>query len=405
MSTLTQQIQGGIGKKLSQVSSVANKILPKTYSNSIVGNIGNNLQSLGGQVVQAIPHGNTYAAPTPSYGIGQDPNRNYITPAMQAGFNQPAGGNTGGSGAGNAGAGSTGQLSANGFPQLPNPDAPNIDFDALIAPALSALEAAIPGIQQGYDQNVSDINAAKQIQLDTNQANVAGQNQILENGRTEQQQSGENAAQEAARQFAEIQQGLQSRYGGTTGTGQFASEIAGQQTLRNIGQTRQQVANAMQQINDKLLQVKTVGDIAARDLEQKATAQIDSAKQQLEASLQDIRSQKATLQMHKAELAANAIQIYQQTVNNVAQANAQFKQQLYAQQLAAQQSLESAQQKGQGIASSFQSTDLTPGVKQGTPVVSNNQYFTPQNEGKGVQVAGQNGINADQLRKLYGLGG
>ena len=248
------------------------------------------------------------------------------------------------------------------------PQQSQIDFDALIAPAIQGLEAAIGPLQQGALDTQTGIQSSLTNQKAANQANITGQENVLGQARTTQETTAENAVNEARRQYSEIQQGLQSRYGGTTGTGAFASELAGRQTQQNIGKVRQQLSSAMLEIDNKLQQVQEVGRIALQDLEDKASDQIRQSKNQLDMQLAEIRRQKGEIQANKATLAANAIQLFQTTVNNVNAQNAQFKQNLYLQQQAAEQNLKLAQQKAQGISESYQQDSFSNIGQQVTPV-------------------------------------
>ena len=273
---------------------------------------------------------------------------------------------------GDAPVGYNGESNNSGVPLQQTPEQPQIDFDALIAPALQGLDAAIGPLQQQATDTETSINENKSTNLASNQANITGQQNILNEAKSSQGTLAENAANEARRQYAEIQQGLQSRYGGTTGTGAFAAELSGRQTLQNIGKIREGLSAAMLQIDNKLQQVQEVGRIATQDIEDKAAAQIRDAKNNLDLQLADIRRQKGEIQANKASMAANAIQMYQNTVNNVNAQNASFKQNLYLSQQAAEQNLKMAQQQAQGIAQSYQQTDYSAG-QQDTPVGSNNQ--------------------------------
>ena len=124
----------------------------------------------------------------------------------------------------------------------------------------------------------------------------------------------------------------------------------------------------MLEIDNKLQQVQEVGRIALQDLEDKASDQIRQSKNQLDMQLAEIRRQKGEIQANKATLAANAIQLFQTTVNNVNAQNAQFKQNLYLQQQAAEQNLKLAQQKAQGISESYQQDSFSNIGQQVTPV-------------------------------------
>ena len=308
------------------------------------------------------------------------------------------------------------QQSFSGVPEIPTPQQPQIDFDALIAPALQGLDEAIGPLQQGYEANVQSINSGRTNQLAANQANITGQQNILGQAATSQKGQAQNAADEARRQYAEIQQGLQSRYGGTTGTGAFATELAGRQTLQNMGQTRQQLSNALLAIDQKKQQVEEVGRIATQDIEDKARDQLNQAKNQLDTAMADIRRQKGELQARKAELAANAIQLYQNTVNQISAQNAAFKQNIYLAQMQAAQQLEAARQSGAQATTQFsQGLGGINAAQQTTPV---GNEFSPEDYAKvrsGQAVVGGGGASQfltgqgaspdfySQLERNYGL--
>lgn len=256
------------------------------------------------------------------------------------------------------------QGTINNAPQIPQPAQPSIDFDALIAPALQGLEQAIGPLNQGYQDNVTSINSAKANQIASTNSSIKGQVDTLGQAKTTQEQQAANAADEARRQYSEIQQGLQARYGGTTGTGAFATELAGRQTLQNMGQTRQQLSNAVLAIDQKKQQVEEVGRIALQDIEDKARDALSQAKNQLDTAIANIRRQQGELQSRKAELAANAIQIYQNTVSQINAQNAAFKQNIYLAQLQAGQKLDSALQTAQSSTQSF--TSNLPGIQAAT---------------------------------------
>ena len=222
-------------------------------------------------------------------------------------------------------------------------------------------------------------------------------------------QRGESAADEARRQYSEISQGLQSRYGSTTGTGKFSNEILGGQTLRNIANVRQQVSSALVQIDDKIQQVQEIGRIAIQDIEDKTRSQVQQARDNLELQLADIRRQKGELQSRKAELASNAMQIYQNTVNQVNAQNSQFLQGLYMQQQSATQQLEMAKQKASSITSSnpdWKNVSFAlPGENAGQglaafdPASGSYQYA----QGAAPQAVSTNTSGDPELDKLLGL--
>ena len=249
------------------------------------------------------------------------------------------------------------------------PSSPGIDFDGLIAPALQALDESVAPLQQSYDTTVQGIEQTRGRRAAETQTNITGQENTLNQARTREQQEGESAANEARRQFSEIQQGLQSRYGGTTGTGAFASELAGRQTMKNIGNIRTQLSNAMVQIDDKLGQVKEIGRIALADIEDNALQEKSQAKNQLESALADIRRQKGELQSRKAEMAMQAMQQYQGLVADINARNTAFKQDLYVKQQAAEQRLQGALSKASQTAQGYSMQDWKSMGQQISPLI------------------------------------
>ena len=317
--------------------------------------------------------------------------------AIQAGQGQVLGASTGSSGSG--GDSRLAELAKTGRNPVQEseyqsllqqaPQQPQIDFDALIRPALESLDAYISPLQQEAQGTIQGIESQKSSQLAKSQADIAAQTGTLEGARTSQQGLAENAADEARRQYAEIQQGLQSRYGGTTGTGQFASEIAGRQTLQNIGKIREGLSQAMLEIDNKRQQVQEIGRISAIDIEDKARDQINQAKSNLDLQLADIRRQKGELQSRKAEMAAQAMQVYQQQVNQVNAQNAAFKQSLYQQQLAAENQLKEAASRAKQTAESFSLYNFSDISGQNTPVrVGNRGTVQSLGGGQAPNIAG-----------------
>lgn len=262
---------------------------------------------------------------------------------------QPTPSPTGGGGGG--GGGGSVQSTGGGTPdysqalqQEPGFEQPN--YDAIINPILANLDAEMQNLTGAFPTQEADIRKYGANQLVSAQQQFGAQETGLDTRKTETGTQAESAADEARRQYAEIQQGLQSRYGGTTGTGAFASEQAGVQTLKNIGNIRQTLSSNLQKIEDTRQQVKEIARIQYQDIEDRTSTQVNDAKRDLDSSLAEIRRQKGELQSRKAELASQAFQIYQQTVQQVRAQNAAFKQNLYTAQLDAENKLKLAQQKG-----------------------------------------------------------
>lgn len=265
------------------------------------------------------------------------------------------------------------------------PSQPSIDFDALIAPAIQGLESAIGPLQQGFEETSAQLKSQAGTQKARATAQTGEAVSTLESRKTSESQNAENAADEARRQFSEVQQGLQARYGGTTGTGGFASEIAGAQTLKNIGAVRQQLSASLGEIDNKIAQVKELGNIALQDIDDTTQANILNAKQNLEAQLANIRRQKGELQSRKAQLAMDAMKIYQNEVARVNSENAQFKQQLFMQQQQAEQRLVSAREKGNQLIEQYKAGNYAPLIQTGQDFVKAGGEFSQSLPG-GAQV-------------------
>lgn len=270
---------------------------------------------------------------------------------------QPQARSTGGGGSAGGGGAPTGNISSGIMSGQFDQQAPAFsmpDYDAMINPALQALDAAINPAQQQFQESQGIIESSRQRGVAANQSALEQAQKSAELSKTRNTQSAEGAVNEQRRGLSEIQQGLQARYGGTTGTGGFATEIAGSTALRNIGGIRQNLSNTIQGIDDKLEQVRTATTLAIQDVEDKAREATLGAKSQLENTLNQIRMAKGELQSRKAELAANAVQMYQQTLAQINASNSQYKQQFALQLANAEQQLSAARERGVSAKQQFE---------------------------------------------------
>lgn len=242
------------------------------------------------------------------------------------------------------------------------------NYDQLIAPAIEGYNNYISTLQGQLPSTLDSINSDLTNKTNDLNQNIGAQTQTINTAKGEQQTSQDNAANEARRIYSEIQQGLQSRYGGTTGTGAFATEIAGAQTGRDISSIRTTGAQLLKQLDDKLQQVQEIGRLSLQDLQTQAEKQKTDAKNNLDLQIADIRSKIGETQARKADLYANAYNNYQGYVQSVNQQNTAFQQQLYAQQITAQQQLEAAKQHTSSIAATATPQDLQSLISQGFSV-------------------------------------
>ena len=249
-----------------------------------------------------------------------------------------------------------------GAPYEAMPEEGGYNFDAIINPVLEGLAQSESEAQSLYGQQEGDVNAQKQTSINRLGQTQQTQRGILDTSATRQTQEGETAADEARRQFAEVQQGLQGQYGGTTGTGAFAAELAGRDTLGRIANIRQGVSAALQDIDDKKVQIEELGRIALEDIDNDARQTLSQAREELNSTLSSIRGQRGELASRKAEMAMNAMQNFRALKAEVEARNASFKQNLYLRQQDAAQKLADAEARAQGIAESTKlyNSDLGP---------------------------------------------
>lgn len=285
----------------------------------------------------------------------------------------------------------------NNPPMQEAPSAPSIDFDALIKPALDGLDAAIGPLQDSSAADIQGIESNRVSQTAQTNQSIGAQTGTINQAKTDQRGMENSAADEARRQYAEVQQGIQSRYGGTTGTGAFATELAGGQAIRSIANVHEAASHAIAGLDDKLVQVQEIGRIALSDIENQAKDQTAKAKSNLELALADIRNQKGQLLAHKAEMAANAVQQYQQTVNQVNANNTAFKQQLYLQQQQAEQNLSAARSRATAIVSNANPVGLSGNVDTTNLFTGQGKAAAPAQTGGGsigVQSTGDPSLDA-----------
>lgn len=273
--------------------------------------------------------------------------------SVAANYQAPSSGGTGGQVLG----GQTGDGGGNP-PMENNPGQPSIDYDAMIRPALDALDQAIAPQESSYAATLQGIEANKSKGLGELDQSISQAG--TEAGRSRERVTGqtESAVDESRRQFAEIQKGLQARYGGTTGSGAFTEGLAGRQALQNIGQQRTALTQAITTIDDRLEQVRSVTELAKQDLTQQVEAQKAQAKAQLDNALNSIRIARGELMSKKVEMAQSAMQFYQQQVAQVNARNAAFEQQLYRDQQAAEQALLTAKGKASSAVQKLQLVNI-----------------------------------------------
>lgn len=216
-------------------------------------------------------------------------------------------------------------------PMEPTPQQDNINWDEIYAPAFQALDQAERAYQSSYGADVASTEAdtaSRKAQLASEEKarlENYGQQRQGETKRTE------GAVAEARRMASQLLQGLQSQYGGSTGTGAFRGEQIGSAATQNIAGNREALQTALAGISasenalkDKVLTLQNEED---RNLQ---TAKLQ-LKAQLDKALADISGQRGKLNVDKGAQRADALNQYRQLLAEVEARNTQFKQQLYTQ--------------------------------------------------------------------------
>jgi len=226
----------------------------------------------------------------------------------------------------NVGAPSTGN---NPGTQAPGPAGdPHPNLDPMFQPLMDNLEQQVG--QSTQSEGTQEQGLAADLSGNISQTNndLSGQMGQFGNQQNQLTTQTQNAKAQARQGAAEIQQGIQARYGGTTGTGAFASELGGRQANQTVGQLNQNAINGYQAIDTARNHAQLLHDSAIQDLTQKSQVAVSQAKDALANRIVQIRGDQASLQGQKASLTQQAIQHYQDTVNQVNQFNTSFQQNL-----------------------------------------------------------------------------
>ncbi len=145
---------------------------------------------------------------------------------------------------------------------------------------------------------------------------------------------------DARRQAAEIMQGIQARYGGTTGTGKFQSEVVGGAAVKGIASVQAALQGTMGKITaaENNLKTQTQNLLVKADTWLKDTKL--KLKSDLDRSLAEISRERGNLEIDKGKMRLDALQQYQQVLADTDARNTQFKQQMYMDAQNAQQQID-----------------------------------------------------------------
>lgn len=263
-------------------------------------------------------------------GLGYHGDVAKFTPQGQfTGVTNYAGGGSSGGGGGGGGGGSSSNAGSDTYESVPGQP----DFEGMYGNAFSQAYGALDQAESGYNQQFAADQADIGLQADTQKQGInttlATQQRNLDKQTEREQLNSESAVNEQRRQFSEMAQGLQARYGGSTGTGAFAETQLGNQVLRAIGENRQTLARTLTDIGDTRNQIYGEAQRQLLEIDRRKDIALQQAKAQLNQNLAEIRGKKGQLAIERTSQMTNAIQNYQALVSSINARNTAWKQQLF----------------------------------------------------------------------------
>lgn len=289
----------------------------------------------------------------------------------------------------------------NNAPMEPTPEGTEINWDEIYAPAFDALNQAEQAQQSSYQQGMGEAQSGYEGRSADLQSEQAARMANFGQQRAGETKRTEGAVAEARRMASQLLQGLQSQYGGSTGTGAFRGEQIGAAATQNIAGNREAlqtaltgIANSENALKDKVLGLQNEED---RNLQQSKLG----LKAELDKALTSISQSRGQLSVDKGARRQEALSQYRQQVMDVEARNTQFKQTLYTQAQAQAQKLAGFKQSAQDkYSANLKMANLTNGQQIS---VGNKQFqVTPDSQGdikylEGNTVAVEGDSNGDGI--------
>jgi len=152
---------------------------------------------------------------------------------------------------------------------------------------------------------------------------------LLDLNRSREQERTRSAISEARRNAAELLTGLQARFGATTGTGGFAGELLGRETMSNIAQNRASEADALRQIRTAEIDLERQTSQMINELDTKLQIAKQDARRQLDLNLAEINNNRESLEFDKQKAKVDTLKEYAQINAQIDANNTAFKQDLF----------------------------------------------------------------------------
>lgn len=298
------------------------------------------------------------------------------------------------------GGGSTGGGGGNPYDNVQPPSGPSeAELNSLYSPIMDFYNNAKSTIQGQQPGLISDAEAqaAASKQLLENQQ--LSSNELLSN---QEAQANQKANRDTAQQrqiLQELTQANQQRFGGASSAGLAASELQGREFQRSRFGIQENLANVVQFVNQKKVEVKREFDAAVQKLNTNTQQAINEIKRRIQDKLLEIDGRIGETESAKAAARLDELQRYRNDMYQINLARAQFESELRLQAQANSSQLDTFLSQSTGATNASQ--DVT---NQGLAYASSSIPGVESGKGRNTPGAGINssvGAIASKPEDLY----
>lgn len=220
-----------------------------------------------------------------------------------------------------------------GLQEIPAaPDTSQIDF----SPAFQALDQLEGALKEGAAGGEQSLMASQNTAIGRETLNQKQAQTEAEKSQAQAGQSLEAGQAETRRQAAELQQGIQSRFGGTTATGAGISEILGGQAMKNLASLRTTYQGTINSINGLLQKARDESAQRISEIQTSTQANLTELKNSLAMALAQVAGKRGEFSIQAADKKMGLLQEYQNQVQQIKAANQNWIQQVLLKQQAAE---------------------------------------------------------------------
>lgn len=201
-------------------------------------------------------------------------------------------------------------------------------LDAAYRPAYSNLDAVeaqykqeYPTAQQFIEQSYGEITPQLESEQKTRLAGIQAQR---ESGMTEKK----SQIAKAQQLYNELRQSGLTRFGGASSTGEAYGELLGRTTAQQMGQTEQQFGQYFRQLDQEETNINDFYAKQKTNLEKDKQLKLQQLKNDFDAQIRQINTQRTTLDSEKAARRLAALQEYSAQARQMQYENATFQRNL-----------------------------------------------------------------------------